>query len=381
MSGLPRLEKILKNLLVPAGLFGALVLYPSPAPLHAQAVKYTDVSRGEFGGMLGMLMEMAPGADEEIRETVYIKGSLMRTDHEETSTITDMATGRYTLLNHEDRTWFTMDMAEMMAQFQGMEGEWEEEAPEETPEEAPEEEMPEVEVRVTTDRTGRTQRFDGYTAEQVFMTMEVIPVTQEARASAEETGNMVVFTELWLSEDFPGMEALEEARAEFTREGVSDQGAGGYNAALQEAFAQDPRLRGAMEKNMEEMEELRGIPVKTVTSMVLVPLGQEFDAEAVAAASDQPLQSGGMGDLMGQAAGAAAADAAREALGRMGGMFGRGKKKEEAPPEAAAGQAVFMRITSLLEDVQTSDIPDSVFEPPADYQEQEPAWRGGGRDR
>ena len=371
-----RLRSALKAILMLAGILGSLSLFSLPGPLYAQGVRYTSVSRGEFGGMLGTLMQMAPDAQEEIRETVFIKGSLMRSDHGETSTINDMATGRYTVINHEERSWFTMEMAEMMEQFQemGAEGEWAEEAAED---EDPEDEVPEVEVRVTTERTGRTERFDGYTAEQVFMTMEVIPVTEEARASAEATGNMVVFTELWLSEDFPGMEALEEARAEFAR-GASDQGAGGYNAALQQAFSQDPRLRDAMEKNMEEMGELQGIPVKTVTSMVMVPLGQGFDAEAVVAASDEPLASGGMGDLLGQAAGAAASGAAREAMGRLGGILGRKKKEEERPAEAARTQAIFMRITSLLEDVQTSGIPDSVFEPPADYtREEAPGWRGG----
>lgn len=367
----------LKAALTLAGIFGSLSLLSPPGSLQAQAVKYTSVSRGEFGGMLGTLVQMAPGAQEETRETVFIKGSLMRSDQGETSTIHDMATGRYTLINHEDRTWFTMDMAEMMEQFQemGTGGEWEEEAEED---ENPEDEMPEVEVRVTTERTGRTQTFDGYAAEQVYMIMEVIPVTEEARGSAEATGNMVVFTELWLSEDFPGMEAMEEARAEFAR-GAGNQEAGGYDAALQQAFSQDPRLQEAMEKNMEEMAELQGMPVRTVTSMVMVPLGQEFDAEAVVAASDEPLSSGGMGDLMGKAAGAAASGAAREAMGRFGGILGRNKKEEEErPAEVAPTQSIFMRITSVLEDVRTSGISDSVFEPPADYtQEEAPTWRGG----
>lgn len=349
---------------------GSPVLPPSGS-LQAQSVKYTNVSRGEFGGMLGTLMQMAPEAQEEIRETVYIKGSLMRSDHGETSTITDMASGQYTLINHEDRTWFTMNMEDMAAQVGNMEGEWEEEAP---AEEGPDE-MPDVEVRVSIDRTGNTQRFDGYSAEQVFMIMEVIPITEEARQSAQTTGNMVVFTELWLSEDFPGMEALEAARAEFTEGGISDQGAGGYNAGLQQAFAQDPRMREAFEKNMEEMSQLRGIPVKTVTSMVMVPTDQAFDAEAVVAASDEPL-SAGAGGLLGQAAGAAASGAAREAMGRVSGMFGRRNREEKKPAEAAPAQSIFMRITSLLEDVQTSGVPDSVFQPPADYTEGSPPWGG-----
>jgi hypothetical protein len=130
----------------------------------------------------------------------------------------------------------------------------------------------------------------------------------------------------------------------------------------------------AFARNMDEMGGLRGIPVRTVTNMVMVPNGLEFDPDAVLAASDEPLEtSGEMGDLLGQAAGAAASGAARQALGRMSGMFGGGRDRE--PEEASTGtQSIMTRVTSTLEDVQTSGIPDSVFAPPAGYQKQDPPF-------
>jgi hypothetical protein len=350
-------------------LFVFLLTALSPASLGAQSVGYTSVTTMEFGGPVGAMMRMVPDMETEVREETFIKGSLMRTDNDQTGTIVNMGSGVTTFIQHEDEVYYTLDMREMGERFQAAAGtgeEWEEE-----------ESDLEFDVTVNIDRTGRTRSFDGYSAEQVLMTMEMVPRNEEAMESMEESGSMVVFTELWLSTDFPAYEAMESMRADFTEGGISDQGAGGYNAALTQAFSQDPKMRDAFERNMEEMRELEGMPVKTVTSMVLVPVGQEFDPDAVLEAADQPLEaSGGMGDLMGQAAGGAA----RQALGRMGGMLGRGRNREREE-EPQGRQSIMTRVTSVLQDVRTSGIPDSLFSPPEGYQEQTPPWMGGGPGR
>ena len=113
-------------------------------------------------------------------------------------------------------------------------------------------------VRFSTDRTGRTQSFGGYSAEQVLMTVEIVPRSEEVAAEEAEAGPMVLLTELWMSEDFPGYEAVQEAQAEMGREFL-ESGGSGMADAFQQAFASDPRMQEAFEKNMEEMKELTGI--------------------------------------------------------------------------------------------------------------------------
>jgi hypothetical protein len=199
--------------------------------------------------------------------------------------------------------------------------------------------MPELQV----ERTGKTRSFDGYTAEQVLVYTEMA-TGAEAETPEEGAG---------ISRDFPGAEALKE---------VQDAMAAGGGADMAGPFAGDPAMMEAGRRIAEEMKGLRGIPVRTVVSSVMVPPGATFDREAVLAASDKPLQSGG-------AAAAAAAGGARQALG---GLMGRRRQQEQPAPDAAPTQSVLMRVVQTVQDVKVGAIPDERFQVPAGYREVKP---------
>lgn len=131
---------------------------PLPGPTAAQGVTYVTVSKAEMAGAMGMVARMAPGAMDETRVTISMQGLFFRSDEGTArSTILDLAEGRYTFLDHEERTYHTLTLAEMMAQAQGAAGA--------VAGGGPASGGPELKV----ERTGRTQRFDGYTAEQLLL--------------------------------------------------------------------------------------------------------------------------------------------------------------------------------------------------------------------
>ncbi len=318
-----------------------VALCVAAAPVAAQGVTYTTVSKPEMGGAMGMMARFAPGATAETRATTYVQGSLVRSDEgEERSTIADMAEGRYTFLDHTEKTFYTVTFEEMAAQAQAVMGG----AGLESPTEAP--------ADFQVERTGKTRDFDGYTAEQVLMIMTPTAASQEAAESP--MGAMTIVSEIWFSRDFPGHEAYEKAQEAMAA------GTGGGMAA---AFQGDPGMTEGTRRITEEMKGLDGVPVRTVTSMVMVPPGSELDLEAVLAASDKPLGSEGGG------AAAAAAGAARQALG---GLLGRRRQQEQPAPDEAPAQNVFMRVTQTVQDVRVGDIPAETFEVPAGYRESPP---------
>jgi hypothetical protein len=141
---------------------------------------------------------------------------------------------------------------------------------------------------------------------------------------------------------------------------------------MSQAMMGNPGMKEALEKNWEELRNLEGVPVRTITQMVTVPAGMEFDADAVLAAEGQPLEAGDMPSGM---------DAAMGALGRrMGGMLGR-RNREEAEQEAPAGptaQTITMRSVSSIEEIDTGALSDDLFQPPPDYTERQPEWMRGG---
>jgi hypothetical protein len=348
-------------------------------PVRAQDVTYTTVSRAEFGGALGTMMRMVPGAQDPSRETTHIKGSFMRTDDEDSSTILDMAAGRFTELDHKAKTFFSFTFADMAAQVQAAGAEMKA-AQAERPADEPQPEV-EFETKLTVDRTGKTQRMNGYTAEQVLMIIEIIPkVAPEEGAEKEAAGTMVLFSDLWMSKDFPGYEAYKKATEELARSAGASADVAGMGDALQQAFASDPRMKEAFEKSAEEMKGMEGLAVRTVTSFFMVPTGVPFDREAALASAGQPLAQG---PDLGGAAAAGAREAARSAVSNItGGLLGRRRQQPQPQEEAAppARQAAITRITATIEDVKTGSLSDDLFRAPPDYKEVKPDWMKGGSD-
>lgn len=187
---------------------------------------------------------------------------------------------------------------------------------------------------------------------------------------------MVLFNELWLSSDFPGLAAIQEAQAKAAQEMMEEIQAG-VAGALQQAFASDPRMQEAFERSAQEMEELDGLAVRTISSFVLLAPGVELDRDVILASVDQPLSSGA-GDVMAGAAAAGAREAARGAVrGLTRGILGR-RQEEPAPeqPEAGPAQTIVMRTTSVVDDVGTAALSPDLFKPPTDYTERKPDWVG-----
>ncbi len=364
-------------------MFGSFVLlFALGLPTqHAlgQDFSFTTVTTGEFGGSLGTMMKLVPGAMDPIREATYLKGALIRTDDTDGYTVMDGAEARITQVNDETKTFFSFTIQEMQARMTAAMAEaGEAQATAEREAEQPEEAEVSFDIKLSTDRTGRTQDFGEYSAEQVLMIIETVPRTDEARDAVEEGGSMVLFTELWLSKDFPAYEQYMAAQAELGEAFVESGGGSDMASAYQQAFASDPRMQDAFEENLEAMKDLDGMQVKSVSSFVTVPAGMPLDRDAVLAATDQTL-SESVGSAVGNAAAKEAEEAARGAVrGLTRGLLGRGKK-EEPKEEPAPAQFILMRITSLLDGFSTDPLSDDLFTNPPEYTEEVPEWlRGGG---
>lgn len=373
---------------VPVALFTILA---AATPAEAQ-VRYTTVSSIELGGAMGRMMSMMPGVDTEFRETTWISGSKMRTDSENQSTIVDLAEGRFTTLDHEAKTWWTMTFEDLEASMEEMQEEVRESVEESSiPEHKPEtvgapatgesaDGAPQgrLDITVSTDRTGRTRTIGGYETEQVFVTIRMDAEGSPAAASAEnpemERGTMVLLNELWVTD-----EPLTDAIADVDMSGLRELGTTGMEG-MGMMFQQDPNMAVAFHQSEAALEDLDGTALESNTFWIALAPDAELDREAILAQRE--------GSLTGAAAGAAAegakdaaADAVKNAGRRLGGIFGRGAKDEEpeeAVEEAPPTQATFLRLTTRLEDLEQGPLPASTFEVPTDYTEQPMPGAGAG---
>jgi len=333
----------------------ALTALTAAAPAGAQDLTYTTTTKMEISGTLGRILSLVTDVDKPMVEKTFFQGQRVRKDQDQSSSIMDWDAGALTLLDHKERTFTRIDFAQMAGQMAGA-----------VQEERPEAEAPDMEVTVTTDRTGKTETIAGYAAEQVVLVIEMKPKNAAEGEEATPPATALV-TDMWLSPDFPEYRMMQQMQGEAT-ERLRESSAQGMAQAMGALAASDPAMKEGWEKNLEAMKELQGTVLRSTTHFVTVPPGATLDKQKVLDGAGEKVQEGG-----GVAQGAA--NAARQALGGLAGRFGRGRQQQEAAP-AAPTQAVIMRVRSEISDVGTGAVDPSVFGVPAGYTEKAPPGKG-----
>jgi hypothetical protein len=356
-------------------MVAALVAVATPALASAQSLQYQTTTRSEISGVVGKLISKMGGMGEPMVETTSIQGSKIRKDEKETSQIMDWDTGTLTMLDHKAKTFTRVTFAQMAdAMSAGMEQARTEQAAQQA---APAEEQPQVQldVKVSTDRTGLHENIAGYDAEQVVVTMDIVATAVPEGETEAQQGGMAIVSDLWMSTDFPEQKLMEAMQGEALNQFRESVANGQLGATMQAMSSYDPRVKVAWEKNADALKDLKGTALRSTIQFVSLPPGVSLDGTAVLAAEDQALGSGI--DVTGAAA-KGAADAAKKALGGLAGRFGR---KKEEPKEAEAPtptQSVFMRMrTEIGSVVEGTTLPADLFEVPAGYTERPFSVPGG----
>jgi hypothetical protein len=341
------------RVLLLAGLAAGLV----PVAAAAQGVTVTSGTSIKAGGALGMVFRMA-GASNTV-STTYVAGHRMRTDNKDVSSIIDVDAGRFTTLNHKPKTYSTMTFEEMAAAMKSAQEEMKAERAKDA--RKAEDQKPsdiEWQTDVSAERTGQHQRIAGYDAQQLLVTVTVT-AREKGKPSPANPGALVALMDIWTSSDAPNAAAMEEfnrAYAQRMNTEFSSQMKG-----LEAAFNSDPRMKTALEATAKEMAKVKGVALKSTTSMIAVPEGMKFDRQLALGASDK-------------ADAEAKADEAKPKP--KGGLFGKlkaaaaqaeqqGQAKDNNAP---ATQSTILSFTSEVQEIQKG-VPADAFSVPAGYRE------------
>ena len=134
----------------------------------------------------------------------------MRTDsNENSSSIIDMESGRILTLNHENRTYVEVSFDSLLAMTQALTsgtGQAAAGGGAQPPENAASD--VDYSFNVSVDQTGESERIAGYEAERVFMTVEMEARGTPEGETQEQGSRMVMFTDMWMSTDLPGYQAM-----------------------------------------------------------------------------------------------------------------------------------------------------------------------------
>lgn len=333
-----------------ASLIAATAFVTAPPALAQQDVRYETVTKAEFAGAIGTLMNMAArmgGGSGETVEITSIKGNRMRTDRDRSSSIVDLDGRRFISIDHSARTYQIMTFEEMVQMMQRAGNEMRAAGQQQgRPAERNQTET-EVTFRFNVDRTRERERIAGYDASRAFITIEAEGEYKPEGGDANQpAGTLVLFTDMWSSTSVPALGArqmFDTATAQ-----AMAGAAAAFSRGLTAAIANDPKLRAGMDRAAEEARKIDGMPLRTITRTVFVPPGKQFDraaALAPAPPSAQPSLRGALGGL----------------------MRGRGQSQQAASNQAEATQATFMTATTEVRSITTTTLDASLFEPPAGY--------------
>jgi hypothetical protein len=342
-----------RSLLVLFAALGAIA-----APVFAQDVQYTSVTKVDLGGGMNAVMKMVGGS--EVKETTYIKGKKLRSDADKQSTIFDLDNSRYIVINNAEKTYMSVPLADMAqaatSAVRGMRADASTGQLKGTARDTAGNKADYV-VDVKVDPTNERQTINGYDAKRMFVTIATnVRVTPQGESQSQEAGTLVVLMDTWNAATGPAADAVRAWEQSASKEMAA--AAFGSKANYGAVFAQNPGMADAMKKASEEAQKADGIAVKSTMHLVIVAPDQKFD-RALA------LNEGGGGSSAGE-----------KAKGGLRGMMNRamenkGQQQQQQPAEQKS-QGTFAKVTTEIRDVRSTSLPASLFEIPAGYREIKP---------
>jgi hypothetical protein len=293
-------------------LAGLLIASPALADFS-----YSSTSK--TGGAMAAMMPNAPTVSH-----YYYKGQKMKVETPNATIIMDLDAGTITTLNTSAKTYTVRNMDEAMN---------------------PGGKVPDVTIDVR--ETGQKKTVNGYMASELVMTMEVDP-------PREGMGKMQMEMDMWISPDVPGAGELRDFNKKNAEKFPWSAMAGGANPSMAKAVATMQRkmaqLNGVTVQSVMRMKSPGGAPGMPPGGMPQMSAAQGAQMQAGMAQARARLEA-----MIAQ--GGPGADAAKQALARMGGGV----------PTPAPSSAAMIEITTDASDFSGGSVPDSVFAIPADY--------------
>jgi len=256
----------------------------------------------------------------------YYKGQKMKFETSNTTVIMDMDARTITTLNGSNKTYTVRNMDEVLKSGGT----------------APD-------VKIDVKETGQKKMVNGFMASEIVMTMEM-------DGPREGMGKMQMEMDMWISPEVPGVSEMRDFHKRNADKFPWSAMASGANPSMAKAISEMQRA----------MARQNGVPVQQVMRVksagIAGPGGQGMPQ--MSGAQSAQMQAG-MAQARARleamiAQGGPGADAAKQALARMGGGM------PGAVPGASSSGAM-IEVTMDSSDFSGSSVSDSAFAIPADY--------------
>jgi hypothetical protein len=312
----------------------------------------------QLGGAIGKLVNIfgGKGAREGVTSMVAVKANRKATMGESSGQIIDLSEEKIYDLDMKRKTYKVTTFAELRAEMEKAQRQAEQSAREAERAERAEPSEPskpaekdpnqkEVEVDFDMKNTGATKNINGFDTRQTVVTITV----REKGKTLDESGGMMMTTDMWLAPSAPSTKDLAEFDLRYAQKlyGPMVTGASAQDMAM--AMAMYPQIKPALDKMRAEGGKAEGTAILTEMRMEAVPPGT---ANTTAAALPAP--------------------APAQKKGRFGGMLGGLKKMAEASQNNSSNakpQRSIILTTSVEMLKLTPDVTADAVAIPADFKE------------
>jgi hypothetical protein len=315
----------------------ALVAVPlvalAAAPVFAE-VKTRDKATLKFEGRL-LNFFLGKAAKEGIEQKVAVKGARKATMNDRTGTIVDLSEEKLYELDMKKKTYTVTTFEEIRRKMREAAEKAEKESQKEEPGRPQEQQKPtrEYEVDFDVKETGQKKQIVGYDTHEAIATV----IVREKGKTLEESGGMVMTSDMWLGPKIPALNELVEFDVKYAK---ALQGPEAFTMSAEQMAAllkMFPLFGKASDRLQKEGGKLAGTPLETTVTVEAVK-----SQEDLAAAQKQSGSSGG----------------------GIGGLLAKKVMKQE-PPKA---RSTFMTTHDEKLEIATSVSADDVAVP-ADFKE------------
>jgi hypothetical protein len=278
----------------------ALSLVALSASVAQAEVKTRERSQVKFEGMLGRVIGMFGGkaAREGIVSSNAVKGDRKATMTDSSGRIVDLSEEKVYDLDLKKKTYKVTTFAELRQQLKEAQEKAQRDAEKAAREEKEEKEekpagekekAPEMQVDFDLKETGQKKSIAGYDAREVIATITVY----EKGKTLEESGGLVVTSDMWLGPEIPAMKELADFEMRYWK-AIAPETTGVSPEQMAAVLAMYPLVKQGMERLNQEKVSLKGTPLATDTTFEAVKSKEQLAQESESSSSS----GGGIGGML-----------------------------------------------------------------------------------
>jgi hypothetical protein len=274
----------------PAVVVAAVLMAASLAvPVLRADVKTTEKSSMRFEGIMGAMMNRMTGGANGVTSTVAVKGDRMSRMTDSSGQIIDLTEQKIYNVDVRRKEYTVMTFAEMREQMEKLKADMAKQQAQMSPEakSALQEAGRQLEFDVDVKPTGQQKAIAGHDAREFAINI----VMRQQGMKLEESGGMVVTSNVWMAPRIAGIDELHAFNLKFFKavygdvfNGMNPQQMGALSAML-------PGVTELMQRLSAETRKLEGTALSSTTVIESVKSAEQLKAAA-------PSGGGGIGGMI-----------------------------------------------------------------------------------